>query len=966
MSNAHRLVVLFCIITMHSNGATILSGNSDVADQTFSFLMDKHVQDRQGGTNGIYPVQIGNLSFFAADSSATGFCNEYALSVVARDQNNVTGIARQQATILGETIDNPLYNKGIAFLDLIEGAEGLVGDPIKPVLVTSDDLTTLYLMNRYIGHNTELAVAPRIPDATGAITSGIVGIAASSNYVFSATKPTAGGSNFGDTGSGIAVTMLGFTKTAFFGTIDAPTGMYVAGANRALPFDITSSFLRINSNLTSLGQIVDMHWDFVTNRLYIAVDAVAGPGVSDGARSIVVGYVETIYQTVDEKLVPSARILHLNPIAPDSAFDTAGDKIVGNIGSSTQIVAHKVRTMQTSTLLNYLIVQGDVGSSPATRQSVYALPLVYGNEDESLNGTIANKTADSIDFYSTQDYIFARGVTVPALAPADMSLMSDAAVAVGGGPLAAGPISDMFVRNDTVFVTVKNPNPNFTPGVFYSTALSDNGTKIKGWTTWKRATTTLNEAVIPAIDRVDGALLDPVRGDFLIQTRNDAQTATIIKRTVWGDGDAKISEPLQKILTQQLSDGIFGSFDFPYTGLGVTPGLYTISALIATSKNAVALVQTGLVVNTVLAPSVAADYATVATFNEGAITTTFPTPDTTKIVIVKGGALEDINIISAAEIASDGVNGYVVVGGTGGVAILSRADGSGWDVTEHLSNGLTGLTNDMSFKKIGNYSFVRKIINDENFLYILTDTTLDRIDMTTGNIGLGIVNAVTLATADSLEVSTLLDCLVTEKLALLGTAKGLLQSGFGANIQTASTVADVHWTLIDLPDSAVPVRELFALSIDGRAQMVGKSSFGGMVYVVSGDYGKNRARLHRLSVSQVTTGPVNPDTVQRIPDLFIKNIPSYFADFSQMVERFSTDGALFLFAKDGTQNSSVEVRAFPAQTNASPKTGFRFLGARSVVVPTTIDNGKITTSLMRDSASGSSMTTGDFGLRIQE
>ncbi len=966
MSNAHRLVVLFCIITMYSNGATILIGDSVINNQTFSFLVNKHVQDCQGGTNGIHPVQIGNLSFFGADSSAAGSCKEYALSVVARDQNNLTGIARQQATILGTPVDSPLYNKGIAFLDLIEGAEGLMGDPIKPVLVTSDDLTTLYLMNRYIGHTTELAVADQIPDATGATTSGIMGIAAAKNYVFSATKPASGGSNFGDIGSGIAVTMLGFTKTAFFGTIDAPTGIYVPGANRALPFDISSSFLGINSALASLGQIVDMHWDPVTARLYIAVDAVGGPGVSDGARSIVVGYVETVFETIDDKVVPTARLLRLNPIAPNGAFDGAGNKIIGNVGANTEIVAHKVRTMQTSTLLNYLIVQGDIGTAAATQQTVYALPVVYGNEDQTLNGTIADKAAEVTDFYSTDNYIIGRGITTPALAPADMSLNTDVAAVVGGGPLAAGPISDMFVCNDTVFVTVKNPNVNFAPGIFYSTALSDSTTKIKGWTAWRRATTTVDESNVPAIDSVDGALLDPVRGDFLVQTRTQSQTATLIKRTTWGDGDAKVTQPLQKILSQQLSGGIFGCFDFPYTGVGATPGLYDISVLLATSKNAVALAQTGLVVNTDLIPSLAADYATVANFNDGAITTSFPTAQTTKIVIIKGGVLEDINIISAAEIASNGTNGYIVVGGSGGVGILSRADGSGWDTTADLSNGFAGLTNDMSFKKIGNYSFVRKIINDGHFLYILTDTTLDRIDMTAGNIGLGVVTPVTLATAENLEVSTLLDCLITEKLALLGTAKGLMQSGFGANIQTAATEADAQWTLINLPDSAGPVRQLFALSVDARVQSVGRSAVGGMVYVVSGDYGQNRARLHRISVAQVTGGPVTSYSVQIIPDLFIRDIPSYFADFSQMVERFATDGAVFLFAKDGAQETQVVVRAFPAQINAWPKTGFRFLGARSIVVPTTVNNGKITTSLMRDSASGSSMTTGDFGLRIQE
>lgn len=964
MNISHLLVLLFCIAIQSMQGATILIGDSVIENQTFSFLVNKHAQDQQGSSAGLHTVQIGNLSFFAADSSAAGSSKEFALSVIARDQNNLTGIARQKATVLEQEIDDPLYNKGIAFLDLVEGAEGLSGDPVKPVLVSSDDLSTLYLMNRYTGLTTELAIAPQTPDATGATTSGIVSIAAADNYVFSATKPTAGGSNFGDIGSGIAVTMLGFTKTAFFGHIDAPTGTYVPGLNRALPFDISSSFIRIGNNLSSIGQIVDMYWDFITRRLYIALDAVGGVAGSDGARSIVVGYVETVFTIVDNKQVPTARILHLNPIAPNLAFDSAGNKIVGNVAANAEIVAHKVRTMQTSTLLNYLIVQGDVGTASSTTQAVYALPLVQGNNDEALNGTIAQKTAIPTDIFSAENFFVGRAVNPPATVPSDMPLNTDAAVLVGGAALPAGPISDMFIRNDTVFVTVKTANINFSPGVFYSTALFDEHAKIKGWTTWKRAITTINESVIPAIDSVDGAFIDPVRGDFLVQTRNDADTATIIKRTAWGNGDSKISQPLLQTVKQTLYEGVFGYNDFPPT----TPGLLDISAQIALGNKKIMLIQSGLIPggSTDLLPSLAADYENTVSYIHGAITDNFPVANNAKIVSIAGGVLDDSGILTTAEIVSYSSNGYVIVGGTNGVAILSRTDGSGWNTATGLADALSGLTNDMSFKKVGDYTFVRKIINDDNFLYILTDTTFDRIDLTMGNIGLGIINPVALATANALHVSTFLDTVVTEKLALLATSAGLIQSGIGANVQTAATISDALWTPITLAESAGPVHQLYPQTTDGRSQQLGRSVFGGTVYVVSANYGKNRARLHRLSVANVLEEPVTGNTVHIIPDLFIKNQLSYFVDFSQMIQNFATDGALFFFAKDAMQSSAISLKALPAQINAWPKTGFRFLGARSIAVPASFDNGTITSSLIHNCATGSFTITGDFGLQIQE
>lgn len=964
MNIAHLIVLLLCMATPSSKSATILTGDSVNNDQTFSFLMNKHAQDKQGNTLGLHPIQIGNLSFFAADGSAAGNSKEYAVSVVSRDQNSLTGIAREKATIVEQEVENPLYNKGIAFLDLIEGADGIAGDAIKPVLVTSDDLTTLYLMNRYTGFTTELAVAPQTPDATGATTSGIVGIAAADNYVFSATKPNTESSVFGDIGSGIAVTMLGFTKTAFFGHIDAITGTYVAGENKALAFDISSSFIRIGDNLSSLGQVVDMYWDFITRRLYIGLEAIGGTATSDGARSIVVGYIETVFTTIDNKQVPTARILHLNPIAPDTVFDSAGNKIIGNIGSNSSIVAHKIRTMQTSTLLNYLIVQGDVGSASSTTQTVYALPLVQGNDNEALNGTIAQKSALPIDLYSSENFLIGRSLREQATTATEMPLNTDPAVIVGGAALPAGPISNMIIKNDTVFVTVKTANANFYPGVYYSTALFDNHAKIKGWTSWKRAITTINQSEIAGIDGVDGAFIDPVRGDFLIQTRNESDTATIIKRTTWGNGDNKLSESLIHYITQTLHEGISGYNDFPST----TPGLFNISTQIALGNKKIVLIQSGLIPegSTQLVPSFANDYLNSITYTNGAITDNFPVTNNAKIITITGGRLDDIGILTTAEIISYNNNGYIIIGGSQGVAILSRTDGTGWNIATGLANGFDGLTNDMSFKKIGNYSFVRKIINDDNFLYILTDTTVDRIDLSKGNIGTGIITPVTIATSKDLNIATFFDLIVTEKLALLATSAGLLQSGIGANIQTTANTHDALWTSIDLAESAGPIYQLYPLTVDGRAQQLGRSVFGGFVYVVSGNYGKNRARLHRLSVTNVFEEPITSNTVQIIPDLFIKNQPSYFVDFSQMTQNFATDGALFFFARNGFQDNAINLKSLPAQTNALPKTGCRFLGARSITVPLSFDSGTIASSLIHNNATGSFTITGNFGLKIQE
>jgi hypothetical protein len=972
MSVTCRIFVLLCFYTVATSCATVITGNSTVAQETATFLFNKHAQDRQGSTAGVYPIQIGNLNFFGADASAAGLSEQYALSVIARDQSALTGISRQMALINGTEVDDPLYNTGIAFLSLMEGAEGIVGDAIKPVVVTTADLTTIYLVNRYIGANTELAPAPNVPDATAAVTSGIVGLAAANNYVFSAVKPNAGGSQFGAVGSGIVVTILGFIQHAIFGHLDGPTGLY-STTPRAVPFDVTSSFLRIGDDLASIGQIVDMYWDFITQRLYIALQVVGGASPTDGAIAVVVGYIETTYQTVDGVQKPYARILQLNPLAPQSAFDTAGNKIFGNIGANAAISINKVRTMQTSTLVNYLIVQGDVGAAGTTESAVYALPLVSGTTNDAINGTLAQKTATPILIINpTNNYVAGQGFETPAAVPADMPLNTDAATLVGAGPLASGAITDLIIRNDTVFATVATAAANFTPGIYYSTALFDGNAAIKGWTAWRRAITTLNNFAAVAIDSVEGALLDPVRGDFLVQTFNNGATETIIKRTSWGSGDALISEPLITLLSQQFPQGIANLVDTPYTGIGVTPALHSISVMIASGIQKIALIQTGAVSlpHTDLLPSNATDYANSVSFTNGAITTDFPTANAAKIVVVSGGALETIGLIQAAEIAAGGIanaQGYLFVGGLGGLAVLSRADGSGWIAASQLANEFIGLLDDMSFKIIGNYSDVRKLIADGNFLYVLTDTTLDRIDMTAGSIGLGTgLSITTVASATALGVSAFSDFLVTNKFALLGTTDGLLRVGDGADITMATNTQTAGWTVVALPDGAGPVTHLYPMSVNGRNQTLGTNAVGGVVYVVSAYHGNDSARLHRFAVAQVSAGAISDTTLQRIPDLFINPTPSYFVDFSQYIRLFATDGALFWNVLDGTAQRGLSLRALPAQINAWPKTAFRFLGVQSQTVPLTFANGSNGTSLVKNSATGGFMLTGSFGAYIQE
>src|SRR5262249_13689079 len=140
------------------------------------------------------------------------------------------------------------------------------------------------------------------------------------------------------------------------------------GNGQAAPFDRDQEVLKIGNALTSLGQIIDIHYDQYLNRFYIAVQLQTGGSPTDGGKAIVVGTMNN-------------NRLTLNNIAPDSAFDANQNKIIGTMGANEQVSIHKVRSMRASTNVPYLVVVGGNGSPAVTKRTVYALPLVTASGD---------------------------------------------------------------------------------------------------------------------------------------------------------------------------------------------------------------------------------------------------------------------------------------------------------------------------------------------------------------------------------------------------------------------------------------------------------------------------------------------------------------------------------------------------------------------------------------------------------
>jgi len=983
MCKARLINIVFLFLLVPLQAADVLKGDDDAAEnQTFSFKVQQHALSSS-------PKLQGTNFYVAAHPDAGGAdqVKEFAVARVTRDSSQFVGLATKQARVNSEnaTSANPLYDQGIAFLSLFDGAESsLAGMPERPVVVTNSDRKTIYMINNYMDikndngnlEKTIQLLSPNgeqqsTPDANGAVTAGIVQIQAISPYIFAAVRPSSG--SFGAVGSGIVMVKIGSLPVdggTFTGPIlvDAPTGEIAhEGGNRALPLNISSSELKIGSNLASIGSIVDMCWHEpilpteqevkIANRsrLYIALQVTGGAAGTDGARALVVGRVN------------EDGTLALSSIAPEAVFDGSLNKIVGAKGANAQVSIHNVRRMFSSTSLPYLIVVGGVGAPDATKRTVYALPLVAGTGDVALEGTIAAKNVDPTDFFAqtTVPIFTQRGITQAATTAAQMPLSTDAATQVGGGALLHGDIAGIFVYEDTVFVSVESAAATQTAGIFYSQAFFEANGKIKGWTTWRRADGTLNKVLDSALDSTTG------QNYFLSQ--NSAGEIKIVNRTVWKngatDGLGSVIASANSLFPKQEA-GVQGLHDFVVTSTAAaseTPGLLDISLLVATGYQKLLLVETSNVISGAVVPHAGDAFGPEVSFTNGEITQTFPV-GSSKRVAIEGGVLDDIGPIVTAEVARDGSagsNGWLFVGGSGGVAVLSKADGSGWNTATGLSTNFTGLTAGMSFKKVGEYQQVRKLIHDDQYLYVLTENTFDRIDLTQGNVGLNSIAPKTIATADSIPVArvggSFLDAVISEKLAIIATSNGLLRVANGFDVRTAEA-AIASWELLATPEDIGAIRQLIAVTQTGRAQDVARTSNGGNLYAMSAYRGKNQAKLYRFEVKKVVGSSITDTTVQRISDLYVQNIPSYFASYGLFRNIFATDGALFF----GTESKNNDEHSVATILNATGgvQTGIGFL--RNKEIPVDLNESSLISSMIQSSATGSWLLAGDHGIRANE
>jgi hypothetical protein len=711
--------------------------------------------------------------------------------------------------------------------------------------------------------------------------------------------------------------------------------------NKAVPLGNTTPALTIAGKLSAIAPMVDLFYDRDLGRLYGALDVTAGENEQDGARALVVG------QVVEGKLI-------FTSLAPDAAF--VGNKhIVGGRGAHARIALHKVRTLQTRTHVRYLVVVGgNEGAGIITKRSVFALPLV-DNMASTAHGKLASVRAEPMTLFHKEQAPFGfkmRLFAEEARESEDLYTVNSPQARVGGSQELPGDITDIAIAGDSVFASV-GENGTVKAGIFYSQALFDTQGAISGWTNWQR--------VGGIAQKILGLAYDHDRGNFwYIPKKASPHT---VHRTAWSNGETEFEKTISTLFKKEKR-GIQGLFSFPVDTEAFTKNRGSrLSLLVATGFNKILLVQTAHDTKQGFGP-LAFDAHSLGKYKEGALQNFV---SGVSALSIQGGVLKTLGPITSAAVVSDGISGWLVVGGAGGVAVLTHNNGAGWDASVGLQSGFHGLTSGMTFKLLGSYSNVRKLISDGNILYILTPTTFERIVITShATMVCQESSSVVLARAGQellTKVSSFSDVVVSGPLALLATSEGLLRSGNGVTIQNATDAKEIQWKEVELPESIGsvhmqgPVSRLYAVTKTGRLRDLEK---GGNVYALNAYVGTSQAQVYRLWVQ--VNQEVSDDSVRLLPDFFVKDSKTFFVDLGDYRNYFVTDGALMVVSRSAYGDSDALLELLPARL----KSGQRFGARTSTQVPLLNkgDHARSIGQLVRESASGRWIVPGDFGVRI--
>jgi len=927
-----RLFFCSLIIVQFLHPSTVVTGNSGSSSTTFDFSVGPiHFAPGSGGT--IATTLIG------AGEQKSG--NIFSVAGYRESVSRFIPIGVSTVTLNNQKDQsNPLTGQKIKFLSTHRDQMNVLlyftvidKENISSPIAQQErfySFPVVELPNNDAPTNTKITlVQSAVPKDAGGSNAGYIAHMISLNTSDTVAKHlvigavTESGKTFGVDNSGIAAAQFAKDKNGYFlNMYNLSTGQL---GNQAISFNNSLAALKVNSNATintDTTPVIDMCWEPKLRRLYIAVSVTSASGASNGARAIIVGRFQ------DGKL-------YFEKFIPDVAVTGSNNDIIVGAANGRSVSIYKVRTMYTTTGLFYLIVNGGnnaVGESGIRKvaNQVYAIPLVdlrlptdASWKTSAQQGTAAKVTSDPVPDYNEETQrLRSRAFRTAATTSSDLFKTSDQAAQVGAGtipfilpdaPTTARTIKDMFVVGDAVYVSVAadydySSGQAQQPGLFHSRAIFDNKGRIAAWTPWKR--------VAGTDERNYGASLDASGGNFWFLTGSSDSNVNTVKRTTWGAG-AK-----DGLLGGTASDNSVGLVSLMNQQLQESYGGVQAMDVFDANNNVVGIPN-----------------------NSG----TFPS-GLGRVFVVSGGDLDKIGPIVANTIFSNASRSWIAVGGVGGLAILSDSNGQGFLPSAMPEN--------FTFKKIGNYRFVKKIVGDGQYLYVLTNKSLDRITINPSSFVSGSLQRTVIATSIGLglgDFGSFSDLLIGDKVALLATSKGLFRIANGYNVKVGVPI----WSKVPTAESTGP---MFTLSFASSSTDLNSGLANrGQVFGLSSYKGYDQARIYRFYINEGTT--ISDTSVQNISDLFIEDNPTYFASFGQMRGEYTDDGSIRLVTRPATCTRAMGLFALSSRTRVGCSV---FATGTNTAIDASFASHGIIGKVMRSAASGAWLLNGSFGLRVNE
>ena len=685
------------------------------------------------------------------------------------------------------------------------------------------------------------------------------------------------------------------------------------------PISLETPTLTANTrNLSAIGTSVYMFPLSILN-MYIGLDVTSNNNPNSCAVGLCLAQAHTASGS-GEDLIPAS--IDFLPIIADDVVNAGYKTPISTAEQNSRVAVLNVTTTTTSTGLSYFISSRYDG---VNSQSIYAMPMVTMATNTNDNNIVADFNEIKQTFKMIGTTYREQGFSRPIIDASQIDINSQdqqvrQRLLVGNGPVpltSNNTIEQLVAQGDAVYITIQEQfSMGNTPGMFKSQALFDTQGRIMAWTSWQRVAGSDDQMLFAIKNRINDATMY-VSG----------ATSQTIQQTTWSTtGDlqdfiAKIPATLPK-----NRSGVQGNFPFSPT----TPGLTDlpnsqVSFVVLTGKNIALIAQTGFLDTNTQTFQILAQTAQ------------------TSITLDENQGLS-IGSIVACEFGNDGAGqNWLFMGADQGLMVIASADGSGF-MTLPNNNAAQALIDNKQCKTLGNFKYIKKIICDYNYLYVMTQDTVYQIlidQLKFDDNRTMPLNPVVIASANQLApYAYCLDMIIDQGLIVLGTTAGL----FSIDLINQNQVQS-----IPVP-GGLPALSCIQ-NISNGALFNKKSN----MYILSIDFVYEQARLHRFTIANRTITPIQD---QLLPG---QNGPLLIFDY--MNNTIFIDGSLGFTTsyRIGSRPPVVKYLQYVLQAGKS-STQTLLASATTDISIAAIINSLGITSMNRDYASGCLMLAGDFGL----